>query len=439
MRWIEVATDGYEAALKALRRELPEADSRLSNLVSGIIAEVRRRGDDALLELGRRFDAPDLESLVVTEAEFEAVGRLGPAVRSALDASFDAVRSFHEAQRRTSWFRHDDGRVTGQILRPLGRVGIYVPGGRARYPSTVIMCGAPALAAGVPDVALCTPPARDGSVHPAVLYAARLVGARAVYKIGGAQAVAALAYGTQTVPRVDKVVGPGNVYVCEAKRQLWGVTDMDMLAGPSEVCVVADSTASPAFAAADLVTQAEHDADCAAFLLTPDPRLAARVRGELEARVARLERSAIAGEALERNGALIITRDLDEAVALANACAPEHLALMVEHPEALLATVRNAGAVMLGSMTPQTAGDYIAGPSHTLPTGGSARFWSPLNVDTFTKKTSFMSFDADALGRAAPHMIALAEAEGLGGHADAVRVRIRDAWPPEPHGGGDDA
>lgn len=424
MRWIDIASQGYEAALEAVQRVLPESDPAVADTVRLIIADVRARGDAALLDLGRRFDAPLLSGLAVPEDELERGASSTPrSLRDALERAFMSIRLFHEAQTRSSWMRHGTGTVTGQLIRPLDRVGIYVPGGRARYPSSVLMCGVPALVAGVPDIRICTPAGSDGSVHPSVLYAARLIGARAVYRIGGAQAVAAMAYGTETVARVDKVVGPGNVYVCEAKRALWGVVDMDMLAGPSEVCVVADATADPAFVAADLITQAEHDPECAVFLLTPHRELADATMREVEAQLTSLERAPTIRAVLEKNGVVVVTRSVEEAIELANACAPEHLALMVRDAFSYLGNVRNAGAVMLGHTTPQTVGDYIAGPSHTLPTGGSARFWSPLNVDTFLKKTSFMSYNAQALRAAAPTLTEMASAEGLDGHAAAVSAR----------------
>ncbi len=426
MRWVDVERDGWESALAAVQREGVDIDPAIEDAVLAIISDVRARGDAALLELGREFDSEGLCSLAVDPAELDAAGdRLDHAVREALEHAAASIRAFHEAQLRTSWFQHADGKIVGQLIRPLERVGVYVPGGRAAYPSSVLMCAIPARVAGVREVVVCSPVAKDGSVSPAVLYAARLAGVQAVYKVGGAQAVAALAYGTATIPRVDKIVGPGNTYVCAAKRALWGVTDMDMLAGPSEVCVVADETADPRFVAADLITQAEHDPDCAAFLLTPSRSIAEQTQQEILRQLDVLPRRAIAEKSLMERGACVVTRTLDEALELANACAPEHLALLVENPFGVLDKVRNAGAVMLGHWTPQTAGDYMAGPSHTLPTGGTARFWSPLNVDTFLKKTSIIALAEGALLSAADDLIALASAEGFEGHAAAVRTRLQ--------------
>ncbi|MBM3495013.1 MAG: histidinol dehydrogenase, partial [Armatimonadetes bacterium] len=355
LRRVSVERDGYGAALEAVARSLPEEDSALVGVVRAIVLDVRERGDDALLELGRRFDAPCLDALQVPEDEWEAgctgIDRL---VRAALDEAGHAIEAFHEPQRRSTWMTLADGEIVGQMLRPLDRVGVYVPGGLAEYPSSVLMTAIPARVAGVPDVRICTPARRDGSLSPSVLYAARMAGAKAVYRVGGAQAIAAMAYGTATVPGVDKIVGPGNAYVSAAKRMLWGVADMDMVAGPSEVCVVADAHADAAYVAADMLTQAEHDPDCAAFLVTPDGALAGRVEAELTRQLVPLARRQVIEAALEGHGAIVVTRSLDEALEIANACAPEHMALMVADPMAALAKVRNAGAVFLGGMTPQT-------------------------------------------------------------------------------------
>ncbi len=425
MRRIEIERDGIEAARTAVRRFLPEDDAEINRIVRGIVDDVRRRGDEALLELGRKFDAPGLACLAVSQEEWDrACEALEPGVAEALDAAYRAVAAFHEPQRRSSWLTVAEGEVKGQILRPLDRVGVYVPGGRAEYPSSVIMTAGPASVAGVPEIVLCTPARRDGTIPSSVLYAARIAGVRSVFKVGGAQAVAAMAFGTDTVPRVDKIVGPGNSYVCAAKKLLWGVADMDMIAGPSEVCVVADETATAEYVAADLLTQAEHDPECAAYLITPCAPLADEVERCLARQMARLARQETIRSALDAQGAIVITRSLSEAIEVANVCAPEHLALMVREPMALLSSVRHAGAVILGHWTPQSAGDYVAGPSHVLPTGGTARFWSPLNVDTFTKKTSFIGYDAAALKRQAPTMIRLAEAEGFDAHAAAAVLRL---------------
>lgn len=424
MRVLSVHRDGWETVLAAVQRQGASISDQVRETVERIIQQVREQGDGALVELGQRFDCPDLTDITVSDEEWQAAGELPPGVRRSLEHAADAIREYHAAQVRSSWFRASGGRITGQLLRPLERVGVYVPGGRAVYPSSVLMCAIPASVAGVAEIVLTTPVGKDGRVPASVLYAARLAGIRQVFKVGGAQAVAALALGTQSVPRVEKIVGPGNVYVCAAKRALWGTVDMDMLAGPSEVCVVADETANPAFVAADLLTQVEHDTEAAAFFLTPDESLIQQVTEELRRQLATLERRHIAETALATNSVCVETRTLEEAVELANACAPEHLSLQVRDPLAWIGHVRNAGAVLLGHYTPQTVGDYIAGPSHTLPTGGSARFWSPLSVDGFVKKTSLISYDREALLAAAPDLDELTRVEGFGAHGRAVRIRF---------------
>lgn len=396
-------------------------------IVRDIIADVRARGDVALLELSQRFDSPELHKLEVARADWdEAEAHIAPALRDAVQQAATNITEFHLKQRRTSWLDTQPNKITGQIVRPLNRVGVYVPGGTAAYPSTVLMSAIPALVAGVPEVVLCTPVQKDGRVPPLVLYAAKVAGVHRIFTVGGAQAVAAMAYGTQTVPAVDKVVGPGNVYVNIAKKLLWGVVDIDMLAGPSEVCVVADAYAKPVFAALDMLTQAEHDVEAAAFLITPSEELAQAVLAEIERQLTRLPRREILLKSLEDNSAILITESLKQAYDLANVCAPEHLALMVRDPLAALGHIHNAGAILMGDYTPQTLGDYMAGPSHTLPTSGTARFASPLHVDTFVKKSSFIYYTAEALEQIADSLTAFACAEGFDAHAEAVQVRMAE-------------
>jgi histidinol dehydrogenase len=424
LRVLNVAVEGYEAACAVLRRVTLQDNPRVEAIVREIIAEVRARGDAALLELSRRFDAPNLTALEVPREVWDAAeAQVAPELRAAIQTAAANIAAFHEKQRRASWLEPLPDRITGQIVRPLDRVGLYVPGGTANYPSTVLMTAIPAKVAGVPEIVLCSPAQKDGTVSPLVLYAANVAGVRRVFTVGGAQAVAALVFGTQTVPAVDKVVGPGNVYVNVAKKLLWGVADMDMLAGPSEVCVVADGGANPAFAAMDLLTQAEHDTECAAYLITPSETFARAVEEEMERRLLALPRREILREALDNNGAVLITESLRQAFDLANVCAPEHLALMVRDPFAALGHIRNAGAILLGDYAPQTLGDYLAGPSHTLPTSGTARFASPLHVDTFLKKSSFIYYTPNALGGVACALTAFARAEGFDAHAEAVRAR----------------
>lgn len=385
---------------------------------------MRERGDAALLELSRKFDCPDLDRLEVPPTEWrDAEAELPQEQRFAVVEAAANIAAFHERQKRNSWLDPQPDRITGQIVRPLDQVGVYSPGGTAAYPSTVLMTVIPARVAGVGEIVLCTPAGRDGRVPPLVLFAARMAGVSRVFSVGGAQAITALAYGTGTIPAVDKVVGPGNVYVNVAKKLLWGVVDIDMLAGPSEVCVIADDGANPTYAALDMLTQAEHDAEAAAFLITPSERIAAEVAREIDRQLAVLPRREILRESLARNSAILIAESLFQAYELANICAPEHLALMVRDPFAALGHIRNAGAILMGDYTPQTLGDYLAGPSHTLPTSGTARFASPLHVDTFLKKSSFIYYTAGALAGVADSLTTFARAEGFDAHAEAVIAR----------------
>jgi histidinol dehydrogenase len=424
LRLLHVAEIGYEAACGLLRRDTLQDNPQVEAIVSEIIADTRERGDAALLELSRRFDAPTLTTLEVPSGAFDAAEEQLPAPQKAVIGQAAAnIAAFHEKQRRSSWLDAQPDRITGQLVRPLHRVGLYVPGGTAAYPSTVLMIAIPAKVAGVSEVILCTPAQKDGTVSPLVLYAAKTAGVDRVFTVGGAQAVAAMAFGTETIPAVDKIVGPGNVYVNIAKKRLWGIVDMDMLAGPSEVCVVADDGANPVFAAMDLLTQAEHDTDCAAYLLTPSESLARLAQEEIARQLELLPRQAILREALERHGVILITESLEQAFALADVCAPEHLALMVRDPFAALGRIQNAGAILLGDYSPQTLGDYLAGPSHTLPTSGTARFSSPLHVDTFLKKSSFIYYTANALEGVTAALTSFARAEGFDTHAEAVLAR----------------
>lgn len=411
-------------ACAALRRTSLQENPGVEAIVREIIADVRARGDAALLELSRRFDSPDLERLEVPASDWrDAESELPQDQRFAVVEAAANITQFHEKQRRSSWLDAQPDKITGQLVRPLDRVGVYVPGGTAAYPSTVLMTAIPARVAGVSEIILCTPVQKDGRVPPLVLFAARMAGVSRIFAVGGSQAVAALAYGTESVPAVDKVVGPGNVYVNVAKKMLWGVVDIDMLAGPSEVCVVADEGANPAFAALDMLTQAEHDAESAAFLITPSERFARAVETEIARHIETLPRRAILAESLERNSAILITGSLTQAYELANICAPEHLALMVRDPFGALGHIRNAGAILMGDYTPQTLGDYMAGPSHTLPTSGTARFASPLHVDTFLKKSSFIYYTSGALNEVGCSLVRFARAEGFDAHAEAVLAR----------------
>ncbi len=426
MRIIRVADVGFSVAARALRRTKLQDNPEVESTVRSIIAKVAAEGDSALLELGRKFDSPNLDSLEVTDEEWDAAcANIDQGLKETVLLAAANITAFHERQKRTSWLDMEQGVVTGQMLRPLQRVGVYVPGGRAVYPSSVLMCALPAKVAGVEDLIMCSPVRSDGTLHPLVLFAARTAGVKRVFKVGGAQAVAAMAIGTVTVPVVDKIVGPGNTYVNIAKKQLWGVVDIDMLAGPSEVCVIADSGANPSFAAADMLTQAEHDPDCAAYLITDSESVALAVVEELDKQIELLPRKAILQQALAELGGIIIAENLVQACELANICAPEHLALMVRDPFAYLGSIRSAGAILMGDYSPQTLGDYFAGPSHTLPTSGTARFASPLNVDTFMKKSSFIYYTSTAITAVAPRLIQFAETEGFEAHAEAVHKRVQ--------------
>jgi histidinol dehydrogenase len=392
--------------------------------VAQIVDDVRRRGDAALLEATERFDRYALRAgeLALTRDEIEQGARLDPADEQALRTAAERVRAYHAEHVATSWTVEREGEQLGQLIRPLERVGLYVPGGVAPLASTVVMLAVPARVAGVPELAMCSP---GRILHPAVLCAARLAGVERIYRVGGAQAVAALAYGTESVARVDKIAGPGNAYVQEAKRQVFGQVAIDAEAGPSEVFIVADATAPPDYLAADLLAQAEHPMPSVA-LATPDARLAGAVAEELTRQLAELPDSARAREALARRGALLVVRDLEEALELANRYAPEHLQLMVAEPRRWLERVRCAGAVFLGPQSPVPIGDYVAGPSHVLPTGGTARFFSPLGVEDFQKRTSVVELSPAALRRVGPAAVRLARLEGLEAHARAVEARLED-------------
>lgn len=425
MRVVWTQNTSREQVLALLRRSLALDDAEVESRVRAILKDVASRGDDALREYTARFDGVELNNIEVTPDEIEqAQDEVPPHVADALRLAAQRIRRFHEHQKRASWFDVDEhGGLVGQMITPLRRVGVYVPGGLAVYPSSVLMCAIPAQVAGVEEILLCTPPRKDGTVHPLVLLAAKQAGVRRVFKVGGAQAVAAMAYGTQTIPAVDKIVGPGNIYVTVAKKLVYGTVGIDMLAGPSEVCILADDTANARFVAIDMLTQAEHDVHTAAFLITPSPALAQAVHKEIEVAVEQLPRREILQQTLAQNGGIIITSNMDEAVELANACAPEHLALMVAEPWHYLPNIRCAGAVLMGDYSPQSLGDYVAGPSHTLPTSGTARYASPLSVDDFVKKTSMVGFTREALEQVAAAIQTLAQVEGLEAHRLAVEWR----------------
>jgi histidinol dehydrogenase len=403
------------------------SDPATRETVALILEDVARRGDDAVREYTRQFDGVDLappEWELGSHRWQSALERVDPAIRSALARAVDRVRTYHEHQREEGFrLETDDGSLVGMKVTPLDRVGLYVPGGKASYPSSVVMNAVPALVAGVQEIVAVVPPT---GVTDVVLAACALSGVTRIFRIGGAQAVAALAFGTATVPRVDKIVGPGNRWVAEAKRQVVGQVGIDMIAGPTELLVIADATASAERVAADMIAQAEHDEDATSWCVTTDAALADAIPGALEAALAGAPRAAIARAALERNGAVIVAAEMRDAVEVANRRAPEHLEILAEGAERIAGGVRHAGAIFLGDQTPEPVGDYLAGPSHVLPTGGTARYASPLGVYDFVKRTSVVRYSAERLAADAEAIVALAEAEGLYGHAEAVRVRVRD-------------
>ena len=407
-----------------LNRDVRGAED-VSAAVDGIIAEVRRRGDAALRDFTRRFDGAEPESLRVTEAEFAAAREaVDPGFLETLREAAENIRRFHERQRHNGFLLADrPGVLMGQRWSPIEKVGVCVPRSPEAFPSTVLMNVIPAKIAGVETIVLATPPRRDGSVSPEALLAAELAGATDIFKVGGAQAVAALAYGTESVPRVDKIVGPGGAFVATAKRKVFGQAAIDMIAGPSEILVLADGKSNPGWVAADLLSQAEHDALSSAVLVTDSRELAEAVRAEVEAQLEALPRRDVARRSIEDNGKIIVTDSLDKAVLAVNRIAPEHLELCVDDPFALLPRIKHAGSVFLGRTTPEALGDYFAGPNHTLPTNGTARFSSPLGVDDFMKRSSFLCYDREALDACADKIADFARREGLEGHARSALSR----------------
>ena len=397
-------------------------------VVKGILADVRARGDEALKEYGKKFDGAELDSLEVTEEEFAAAeGALSEDYKRVVRASAENIAAFHSRQVREGFEVRKDGVLLGQKYTPLSVAGVYVPGGTASYPSTVLMDIIPAKIAGVGQVIMVTPVKADGKVKPEILYAAKVAGADRVFKTGGAQAIAALAYGTQTVPRADVIVGPGNIYVALAKKLVYGTVNIDMIAGPSEILVIADGKSDPVFVAADLLSQAEHDKLASAVLVTDSEQLAVAVQAEVERQLCGMEREEIARASIENNGKIIVCESIEKAVEISNEIAPEHLEVCVDDPVSLLPEIKNAGSIFLGRYTPEALGDYYAGPNHTLPTGGSARFSSPLSVDNFVKRSSYICYTRSGLESAAEDVIKFAESEGLCGHANSVKVRLNKA------------
>ncbi|MBQ7096801.1 MAG: histidinol dehydrogenase [Clostridia bacterium] len=407
-------------------RVVPEMD--VEAIVADIIENVKTKGDKALFEYCERFDKAKLSSLEVTKEEIdEAVKAVEPKFLEVLELAAKNIRKFHEKQVRNGFIINDEsGIVTGQKVIPVDRAGLYVPGGTAAYPSTVLMDSIPAKIAGVKEVVIVTPPNSEGKINPVILAAASIAGVDRIFKVGGAQAVAALAYGTESVPKVDKIVGPGNAFVAEAKKQVYGKVSIDMIAGPSEILVVADGKSNPKFVAADLLSQAEHDTLASAVLVTDSMELAVAVQNELEAQIPMLERAEIARKSIDANGKIIVADTLDAAIEISNEIAPEHLELCVDNPFDYLDAIRHAGSIFMGRNCPEALGDYLAGANHTLPTSGTAKFSSPLSVDDFVKKTQYTYYTYDALKKVANDVSFFAQKEGLTAHAKSATIRIEE-------------
>lgn len=415
-----------KALLNSLRQRSGETDKKVTASVTEILENVKARGDEAVKEYTLKFDGRCPEHMEVTRAQMDqAVADADPRFVEALTNAMENIKEFHSRQKQQSFIdAKPNGVIMGQRIRGLKRVGLYVPGGTAAYPSSVLMNAVPAKIAGVEEIIMVTPPLKDGTANPDILVAAALAGVDRIFLMGGAQAVAALAYGTETIPKVDKIVGPGNIYVATAKRILYGVVDIDMIAGPSEILVMADSTANPKFLAADLMSQAEHDVLASSILLTTDQIVAEETMKELERQMALLSRNEIIEKSLRDYGAIIVCRSVDEMVDMANELAPEHLEVMMENPLQYLGRLDNAGSVFLGQYAPEPLGDYYAGPNHVLPTSGTARFFSPLGVDSFIKKSSYIYYTEDALRAAHDDIVCIAEREQLTAHANSIKVRF---------------
>ena len=433
MLFLDIRDKDFDQRFEAILSRGEEAGREVEQVVLDIIADVRQRGDAAVLELTRRFDrleASDLAELEVTADEMDAAfSQVDEADVAALMLAVERVTSFHEKQRQQTCISTEEPDIMlGQKVTPLQRVGIYVPGGKASYPSSVIMNAVPARVAGVGEIIMVAP-TPGGEINPHVLVAARLSGVDRIFRIGGAQAVAALAYGTKTIPKVDKITGPGNIYVATAKKLVFGQVGIDMIAGPSEILVISDGSGSAAHIAADLLSQAEHDELASSILITTDRSFGERVAVEVERQVTLLARESIARASWDKYGAIIVAETLDEVIAFSNRIAPEHLELAVADPFAILPQITNAGAIFMGHWTPEAAGDYLAGPNHTLPTGGTARFFSPLSVDDFVKKSSIVYFSKEGLQRLGGDIVRIAGLEGLEAHGKSVSIRLEEKTP----------
>lgn len=415
------------ALIENLKKRAGEADEKIVDIVSTIIRNVKENGDDAVREYTVRFDGSVPKKTVISGNELQSyLDLVDDDFKSAIIKAKENIYDFHLRQAQQSWMTtKENGVIMGQRVRGLHRVGIYVPGGTAAYPSSVLMNAVPAKIAGVKEIIMVTPPGKDGNPNPNIMAAAAVAGVDKVFLVGGAQAVAALAYGTENIPKVDKIVGPGNIFVATAKKLLYGIVDIDMVAGPSEILIVADKTADPAFLAADLMSQAEHDKLASAILLTTSIDLARATLHEIDKQIKNLERQNIIEESLENYGEIIVCESLEQAISFANELAPEHLELCVSEPLKYIGKVDNAGSVFLGNFSPEPLGDYFAGPNHVLPTSGTARFFSPLGVDSFVKKSSFIYYTPQELSNAKDDIITLAQSEGLTAHANSISVRFQ--------------
>lgn len=414
------------ALIENLKKRAGETDPKIVEIVTNIINAVKEQGDDAVREFTARFDGSVPKRTVIEKDELNAyLDIVDDDFKQALYNAKENIYNFHLRQAQQSWLRtEENGVIMGQRVRGLHRVGIYVPGGTAAYPSSVLMNAIPAKIAGVKEIIMVTPPGKDGSPNPDIMAAAAVAGVDKVFLVGGAQAVAALAYGTEKIPKVDKIVGPGNIFVATAKKLLYGVVDIDMVAGPSEILIVADKTAKPAFLAADLMSQAEHDKLASAILLTTSTDIAKATAREIDRQIKFLERQEIIAESLDKFGEIIVCENLDQAIDFANELAPEHLEMCVEEPLRYIGRLDNAGSVFLGNYSPEPLGDYYAGPNHVLPTSGTARFFSPLSVDSFVKKSSFIYYTEAELSKAKDDIVKLADTEGLTAHANSIKVRF---------------
>lgn len=430
MKIIELTKETTDNLLEELLQRSPNSYGEYESRVNEIIENVRTRGDEAVFEYTRRFDGADIdaEHILVTDDEIQqAYQEVDASLLDVIRKSLASIRSFHEKQRQNSWFESkDNGVILGQRVIPLEKVGVYVPGGKAVYPSSVLMNIIPAKAAGVEHIIMTTPPGKDGKVNPSTLVAAKEAGADAVYKVGGAQAVAAMAFGTQSIPKVDKIVGPGNIYVALAKKAVFGYVSIDSVAGPSEILVLADETANPVYAAADLLSQAEHDEMASSIMITTSRELAEEVSKEADRFTAGLSRRDIIQKSLDHYGYILVAKNMDEAIAAANAIASEHLEILTKNPFEIMTKIRNAGAIFIGPYSSEPLGDYYAGPNHVLPTNGTARFFSALGVDDFIKKSSIISYSKEALEQVYQDIIQFAESEQLTAHANSIRVRFEE-------------